>query len=72
MRAGMTWTQNYDPFGSALLSPLAAAISVVLLVGLLASGRVSAPVASGQSDDTPLGRGVIVRNAASQLGYAHL
>ena len=37
----MTWTQNYDPLGSALLSPLAAAVPVVLLLGLLASGRVS-------------------------------
>jgi lactate permease len=42
----MTWTQNYDPFGSAVLSPLAAAIPVVLLLGLLASGRVSAPAAA--------------------------
>jgi len=42
----MTWTQNYDPFESALLSPLAAAIPVVLLLGLLASGRVSAPAAA--------------------------
>ncbi|HKA08578.1 MAG TPA: L-lactate permease, partial [Gemmataceae bacterium] len=42
----MTWTQNYDPFNSALLSPLAAAIPVVLLLGLLASGRVSAPAAA--------------------------
>jgi lactate permease len=40
------WTQNYDPFGSALLSPLAAAIPVVLLLGLLATGRVSAPAAA--------------------------
>jgi lactate permease len=42
----MPWTQTYDPFGSALLSPLAAAIPVVLLLGLLASGRVSAPWAA--------------------------
>ncbi|HEY1381831.1 MAG TPA: lactate permease LctP family transporter [Gemmataceae bacterium] len=42
----MTWTQNYDPFGSAVLSPLAAAVPVVLLLGLLASGRVSAPFAA--------------------------
>jgi lactate permease len=42
----MTWTQNYDPFGSAVLSPLAAAIPVVLLLGLLASGRVPAPAAA--------------------------
>ena len=42
----MHWTQNYDPLGSAILSPLAAAIPVVLLLGLLASGRVSAPLAA--------------------------
>lgn len=42
----MTWTQNYDPFGSAVLSPLAAAVPVILLLGLLASGRVSAPLAA--------------------------
>ncbi len=38
----MPWTQNYDPFGSPWLSPLAAAVPVVLLLGLLATGRVSA------------------------------
>src|SRR2546423_13650153 len=42
----MTWTQNYDPFANAALSPLAAALPVVLLLGLLASGRVSAPAAA--------------------------
>src|SRR5262245_19784306 len=42
----MTWTQNYDPFASALISPLAAAIPVVLLLGLLASGRASAATAA--------------------------
>jgi lactate permease len=40
------WTQNYDPFGSPLLSTLAAALPVVLLLGLLASGRVPAPWAA--------------------------
>lgn len=40
------WTQNYDPFNSAVLSPLAAAIPVILLLGLLASGRVPAPAAA--------------------------
>jgi lactate permease len=38
----MVWTQNYDPFGSPLLSTLVAALPVVALLGLLASGRVPA------------------------------
>jgi lactate permease len=42
----MTWTQTYDPLSSMLASPLAAAVPVVVLLGLLASGRVSAPVAA--------------------------
>jgi lactate permease len=42
----MTWTQNYDPFHSAILSPLTAALPVVLLLGLLASGRVPAQLAA--------------------------
>ncbi len=36
------WTQNYDPMGSWRLSTLAAALPVLVLLGLLASGRVSA------------------------------
>jgi lactate permease len=32
----MTWTQNYNPFDSVLLSALAAGIPVVVLLGLLA------------------------------------
>jgi lactate permease len=42
----MTWTQNYDPLGAPLLSTLVAALPVVLLLGLLASGRVPAPLAA--------------------------
>jgi lactate permease len=38
----MPWTQVYDPLNSSLGSPLLAALPVVLLLGLLASGRVSA------------------------------
>src|SRR5262249_23617004 len=43
---GMLWTQNYDPFGAPWLSTLAAAIPIVLLLGLLATGRVPAPRAA--------------------------
>src|ERR1051326_6861063 len=42
----MHWTQNYDPVGSPLLSTLLAALPVVLLLGLLATGRVAAPLAA--------------------------
>src|ERR1051325_4366332 len=42
----MTWTQNYDPLGSLWLSTAMAALPVVLLMALLATGRVSAPRAA--------------------------
>src|SRR6516164_6844209 len=40
------WTQVYDPLNSPILSPLLAAVPVVLLLGLLATGRVSAQMAA--------------------------
>jgi lactate permease len=42
----MSWTQIYDPLSSDLWSPLLAAVPILLLLGLLATGRVSAPVAA--------------------------
>src|SRR2546425_11354701 len=42
----MSWTQIYDPLNSAWLSPLLAAVPVVLLLGLLATGRVTAHMAA--------------------------
>jgi lactate permease len=36
------WIQNYDPLGNWLLSTVIAALPVVVLLGLLASGRVGA------------------------------
>src|SRR5579862_3126573 len=40
------WTQNYDPLGNLWLSTAAAALPVILLMALLATGRVSAPKAA--------------------------
>src|SRR5262245_17192496 len=42
----MQWTQNYDYFGNPVLSTLVAALPIVLLLGLLATGRVSAQMAA--------------------------
>jgi lactate permease len=42
----MVWTQSYDPVGNPILSTMLAAFPVVLLLGLLATGRVRAPVAA--------------------------
>ena len=36
------WTQQYDPMGYWPLSTLLAALPVLILLGLLASGRVAA------------------------------
>ena len=38
----MFWTQNYDPLGNWMLSTLLAAVPVIVLIGLLVSGRASA------------------------------
>jgi lactate permease len=40
------WNQVYNPFGSAVLSTIAAAIPVVTLLVLIASGRVKAHIAA--------------------------
>ena len=42
----MIWTQNYDPIGNSWLSTAVAALPIVLLLALLATGRVSAPRAA--------------------------
>lgn len=42
----MPWLQNYDPLNSQFLSTLVAALPIVVLLGLLGSGRVSAHLAA--------------------------
>ncbi len=41
-----TWVQNYDPLHNAVLSTAVAALPLVLLLGLIASGRIRADVAA--------------------------
>lgn len=42
----MPWTQVYDPLNSAILSTLVAALPLVLLLGLIASGKFRADLAA--------------------------
>jgi lactate permease len=42
----MVWTQNYDPCHNTVFSTLLAALPIVLLLGLLATGRVPAALAA--------------------------
>ncbi|MBI3792687.1 MAG: L-lactate permease [Gemmatimonadetes bacterium] len=42
----MPWPQTYDPLGSRVLSTLCAALPLVILLGLLATHKVRAPVAA--------------------------
>jgi lactate permease len=42
----MVWSQTYNPLGSAVLSTLVAAIPIVVLLGLIAAGKVQAHIAA--------------------------
>src|SRR4029453_12360454 len=42
----MTWTQNYAPLGSILLSALVAALPVIVLLGSLAFFHIKAHIAA--------------------------
>jgi lactate permease len=72
----MTFTQNYDPCGAPVLSTLVAALPVVLLLGLLASGRVHAPMAALWGLIAAIGAAVFcfvpveATETGNQLGWA--
>ncbi len=42
----MLWSQTYNPLGSAVLSTLVAAVPIVVLLGLIAAGKVQAHIAA--------------------------
>jgi lactate permease len=42
----MVWAQNYNPLGSMVLSTLVAAIPIIVLLGLIAAGKVQAHIAA--------------------------
>src|SRR5437763_735395 len=54
------WTQSYDPLDNLWLSTAAAALPVVLLMALLATGRVSAPKAALAGLLTALGLAIFL------------
>src|SRR5438477_332890 len=58
--AVMPWTQIYDPFGNPWLSTLVAALPIILLLGLLATGRASAQLAALVGLAAALGTAIFV------------
>ena len=68
----MTWTQNYDPFGSPILSTAVAALPIVVLLGLLAAGKTSAHFAAFLGLATALAAAIFgfVPREAVELGLA--
>jgi len=56
----MTWTQVYDPLGCMIGSACLAALPIVVLLGLLATGRVPTPLAAGCGLATALALALLV------------
>jgi lactate permease len=68
----MTWTQVYDPFGVWWLSTLAAALPVVVLLGLLAVFRVKPHLAAVAGAATALAAASVVFGMPWSLSSASL
>ena len=67
----MTWTQNYTPLnGSLVASTLVAIVPVIVLLGLLASGRVRAHWAALAGLGTVLAAAILVYRMPAQLAFA--
>ena len=72
------WSQTYDPFGNAVVSTLVAAIPIVVLLGLIAAGKVqaylaaiAALVAAFLVATLAFGMPVAMATKASIFGIAH-
>jgi lactate permease len=63
----MTWSQNYDPFDSLVLSSLVAALPVVVLLGLLAFWHVRAQLAALAGLLVAAGIAVLVYHMPAEL-----
>ncbi|HEX8091682.1 MAG TPA: L-lactate permease [Blastocatellia bacterium] len=68
----MTWTQAYDPFGVWWLSTLAAALPVVVLLGLLAVFRVKPHLAAMAGAATALATASVIFGMPWSLSSASL
>jgi lactate permease len=64
------WIQNYDPLGSWPLSTLVAAVPVLVLLGLLASGRASAWGAALAGLVAAMGAAIGVFKMPADLAFA--
>jgi lactate permease len=70
MRPMISWLQNYDPFGNPWLSTTCAALPVLVLLGLIALGKVSIHMAALLGLAAALGVAIIGFGMPLSLGCA--